>query len=394
MAEAPPKKQASERRKQQNRVAQKGYRERQKRRMQALERLLDVHQNCLEDSSNDFSSTTVIASENGLATQATSAAGTNPTTPSVLADSSSTAGSPGVYRGNEIHEPAAHQNAGSLMQFQPTQTSNLLLRERVLDQLMQEIDSVDETIYSRIISKEISINQIFQAGLRHVLTDLSHNPSSNVTPSMDGLETALRTDKILVPENSMQVHTHALPDIYANHLRLKQFTEVAALRASAEAIGLSFDVLTDPDAESPFYRESISKDAAETMVKEEFDNVVPHLRPTIAQIRYSHHPYLDALPFPTLRGRIIEACSLESPLFEEEDLCDDLEKGGLICWGSYLGGENGATGFGCPWDYRSWEAQPWFLKKWWFFIGGEQGELFQQTRWWHELRGDRLVAPW
>ncbi|KAL3443525.1 hypothetical protein BJX65DRAFT_198889 [Aspergillus insuetus] len=394
MAEAPPKKQASERRKQQNRVAQRGYRERQKRRMQALERLLDVHEHCLEDLESNESPSTAITSKTELDTQTNLPATDDSTTPSVLADSSSTTGNSEIHGPIAIYKRTTHQNVGLSMRAQCTQTSNLLLRQRVLDQLMQEIDSVGETVYNRIISNEIPISQVFQAGLRHILTEPSHNSPINDTSSVDGLETALRTDKILVPENSMQVHTHALPDIYTNHLRLKQFTAVAALRASAEAIGLSFEVLTDPDAESPFYRESISKDAAETMVKDEFDNVVPHLRPTIAQIRHSHHPYLDAMPFPTLRGRIIEACSLESPLTDEDELCDDMESGGLICWGSYLGDGNRATGSGCPWDYRSWEAQPWFLKKWWFFIGGEQGELFQQTRWWHELRGDRLVAPW
>ncbi|KAJ0421651.1 hypothetical protein BJY00DRAFT_311957 [Aspergillus carlsbadensis] len=300
MDEAPPKKQASERRKQQNRVAQKGYRERQKRRMQALERLLNVQEHCIEDLESKNSLPTAITLKSGLDSQATFPVGTNSTTSSTLADSSSATGNSEDYG-------AADQSAGSLMQSQRTQTSKSLLRKQVLDQVMQEIDGVDETVYSRIISNEISISQIVQAGLRQVLTNPPQNPppASNDTSSKGGLETTLRTDKILVPENSMQVHADALPDIYANHLRLKQFTAIAALRASAEAIGLSFEVLTDPDAESPFYRESISKDAAEMMIKDEFDNVVPHLRPTIAQIRHSHHPYLDALPFPTLRGRII-----------------------------------------------------------------------------------------
>jgi hypothetical protein len=260
---------------------------------------------------------------------------------------------------------------------------------------MQEIDSVDETVYNQIMSGEISISQIFRAGLIHVPARRPHNPLSNGTFLVDEPDPSLRTDRILVPENRMRVHAHALPNIYASNLRLKQFTTISALRASVESLGLTFDMLSNPDTESPFYRGSLSKDAAEMIIaKEKFDGVAPHLRPTIAQIRHRHHPYLDALPFPTLRERIIEACSLESPILDEEDLCDDLEKGGLICWGSYLGDGNLATGSGAPWDYRSWEAQPWFLRKWWFFIGGSQGELFQQTRWWHEMRGDRLVAPW
>jgi hypothetical protein len=260
---------------------------------------------------------------------------------------------------------------------------------------MQEIDNIDETAYNQIMSGEISISQIFRAGLRQAPTRPPQNPLSNDTFLIDEPNVPLRTDRILVPENRMRVHAHALPNAYANHLRLKQFTTISALRSSIESLGLTFSQLSNPDTESPFYRGPLSKDVAEmTITKERFDDVAPHLRPTIAQIRHRHHPYLDGLPFPTLRERIIDACSLESPILDEEDLCDDLEKGGLICWGSYLGDGNRATGSGAPWDYRSWEAQPWFLRKWWFFIGGSQGELFQQTRWWHEIRGDRLVAPW
>lgn len=268
-------------------------------------------------------------------------------------------------------------------------------RKKVLDQLMHEIDSVDETVYSQIVSGEISISHIFRAGLNQALAQPPQSPLSNGTLSADAPNPTLRTDRILVPENKLQVHAHALPDIYANHLRLKQFTTVSALRASAESVGLSFAKLSRSDTESPFYRGPLLQDAAKTIItKENFDDITPHLRPTVAQIRHRHHPYLDVLPFPTLRERIIEACSLESPLLDEEDLCDDLQKEGLICWGSYLGDGNRATGSGAPWDYRSWEAQPWFLKKWWFFVGGSHGELFQQTQWWHKMRGDRLVAPW
>jgi hypothetical protein len=259
-----------------------------------------------------------------------------------------------------------------------------------LNKLIQQIDSVDEAVYSRILSGEIPISEIFRAGC-DVPAQPPQNPPINGTLS----NPALRTDKILVPENKMRVYADALPDIYSNNLRLKQFTTVSALRASAESLGLTLGMLSSPDCESQFYRGPLLRDAAQMFITtEKFDHVVPHLRPTVAQVRHRHHPYLDVLPFPTLRERIIEACSIDSPILDEEDLCDDLQKDGLICWGSYLGDGNLATGSGAPWDYRSWEAQPWFLKKWWFFIGGSQGELFQQTRWWHQMRGDRLVAPW
>lgn len=81
-------------------------------------------------------------------------------------------------------------------------------------------------------------------------------------------------------------------------------------------------------------------------------------------------------------------------MIDEDELCDDLQKDGLICWGSTLGGGNDATGSGAPWDLRSWEAAPWFMKKWWILIGGKEGEIYQQTRWWCEMRGERACYPW
>lgn len=363
--------------------------------MQALERLLDAQDQCVENSVLDsFTSTTTLLGR-GLASQATPHAGLHSTSPPFASDASSRAGDSFASAALQTGQFPINQNDSLLLQAQSVDSPELPLRERVFGQLMRELDSVDEITYNQIMSGEISISQIFRAGLLHATTRPPHNPSSNATCLIDEPNVPLRTDRILVPENRTRIHAHALPSVYANNLRLKQFTTIAALRASIESLGLTFSMLSNPETESPFYRGPLSKDVAEMVIaKERFDGVAPHLRPTIAQIRHRHHPYLDGLPFPTLRERIIEACSLESPILDEEDLCDDLEKGGLICWGSYLGDENRATGSGAPWDFRSWEAQPWFLRKWWFFIGGSQGELFQQTRWWHEMRGDRLVPPW
>lgn len=359
--------------------------------MQALERLLNAENQCVQDSNLNGSTSTAAFPDSGLASQVTPQTGS----PSFVSDSSSGTGDLFASGDKQTGQSTINRNADSLNQAQSVDSPDLPLRERIFNQLMQEIDSIDETAYNQIMSGEISISQVFRAGLRHASTRPPQNLLCNDRFLLDEPNVPLRTDRILVPENRMRVHAHALPNVYANNLRLKQFTTISALRASIESLGLTFTMLSNPETESPFYRGVLSKDVAKMIItKERFDDVAPHLRPTIAQIRHRHHPYLDGLPFPTLRERIIEACSLESPILDEEDLCDDLEKGGLICWGSYLGDGNRATGSGAPWDFRSWEAQPWFLRKWWFFIGRSQGELFQQTRWWHEMRGDRLVAPW
>jgi hypothetical protein len=90
-----------------------------------------------------------------------------------------------------------------------------------------------------------------------------------------------------------------------------------------------------------------------------------------------------------LRERIIKLAYVEEePMIDEDELCQDLNNG-LVCWGSVLDGRNSTIGSGVPWDVRSWEAQPWFLKKWWIVIGGAEGEIYKQTQWWRQIRGER-----
>ena len=76
-------------------------------------------------------------------------------------------------------------------------------------------------------------------------------------------------------------------------------------------------------------------------------------------------------------------------MIDEDEICTDLENDGLICC---LGGGSAAVGSGTPWDIRSWEAQDWFMKKWWIVIGGAEGEVYKQTLWWREMRGERCYS--
>ena len=80
---------------------------------------------------------------------------------------------------------------------------------------------------------------------------------------------------------------------------------------------------------------------------------------------------------------------MKPPSINQGEFCADLENDGLICWASYTGPDNEVSGSSAPWDIRSWEAQPWFLKKWWLVFGDESG-IYQQSKWWHEFRGDHL----
>lgn len=267
---------------------------------------------------------------------------------------------------------------------------------QLLSFIVENIGGIDGHSARQIQAGEITLQDILRAGINSLqwnsrTTSVSSQDESS-TPN-EKMEVGLRTDKILMPINRMRVHANALPDVYSNHLRVKLFSTIAAIRANAELLGLTFEQIICPDTESPFYAGTYAGNL-HGQHGMDLQHLKQDLRPTRSQIKNSHHPYIDLIPCPTFRERCIEMISTEPPMIDEDDLCLDIENDGLICWGSYVGSKSEATGSGAPWDIRSWEAQPWFLKKWWLLVGGTEGKLFQQSRWWHELRGDRLPNPW
>jgi hypothetical protein len=138
---------------------------------------------------------------------------------------------------------------------------------------------------------------------------------------------------------------------------------------------------------SPFYRPR--PDSAEDIrsaVAKMSARVPEHLKPTPPQVLCPHHPYLDLLPFPILRARAIALTSRNPPLINLAELKSDILNDGLICWHT-SGSETGQ-----PWDMKSWEAAPWFLRKWSVLVGGEEEEVWKQTMWWRELRGEEKIS--
>jgi hypothetical protein len=241
----------------------------------------------------------------------------------------------------------------------------------------------------------IALEEKVKAGLR-ILAQQS--------PSMLQISTSAEEDnaaqsephahKILLLQNSNQNSGSSLPDIRLNNIRIKQFLYTTACAANAQVLGLSFEFEDCDTVESLFFRESISKEVAAVACSTDFQHLKTDLRPSPIQLIHRHHPWIDVLPFPTFRERVIKLAYSDPPMIDEDELCLDLLNDGLICWGSSMGGGNRTTGSGAPWDPRSWEAQSWFMKKWWIVIGGVEGEIYKQTEWWCELRGDRSCYPW
>ncbi|PGH09807.1 hypothetical protein GX51_00494 [Blastomyces parvus] len=183
-------------------------------------------------------------------------------------------------------------------------------------------------------------------------------------------------------------------DPYASNIRLATLCTVSALYTLGIHIGHTEDRMCTDRARSPFFWSSAASDLNTICTAQKvFSTLKPDLRPTIEQITVPHHPFVDILPFPTLRNNLIK---YQDKIDENEFFQDMLT--GLVCWGSGGIGKSDRQGStkpvstGTPWDSRSWEAKVWFLKKYWALLGGEDGELVRQSEWWRNLRGDNSPA--
>jgi Domain of unknown function (DUF3425) len=178
-------------------------------------------------------------------------------------------------------------------------------------------------------------------------------------------------------------------DPLANTLRLHQTTLCWAFYQNVLHIGLDESICAD-NSSSPFYRPEAAgeSDVLIQSVQNTFSCLKRDLRPTKEQITTPHPGYIDVLPFPEVRSRIIELLANDPPLFDEDEFWHDIENDALMCWGSIsLRPGNHSSPGGAPWDARSWEAKTWFLAKWSFVVGGEDGELSRSSSWWREMRG-------
>ncbi|KAG0647320.1 hypothetical protein D0Z07_6928 [Hyphodiscus hymeniophilus] len=175
---------------------------------------------------------------------------------------------------------------------------------------------------------------------------------------------------------------------YINNLTISRISYFASMFMNASMFGFDFGHYLDESSTSPLYDPELvmaTEQNVKTAVAMRYSGVAKDLRPVMAQVTKKHHPYLDVLPFPMFRQRAITAASTEPPLLDEDELCIDLMiKDGLVCWGS-PGGSAGMD-MGAPWDMRSWEAKPWFLKKWWWLIGDKDDDMRSGSQWWRMMK--------
>ncbi|KAK9238844.1 hypothetical protein V1525DRAFT_82375 [Lipomyces kononenkoae] len=97
------------------------------------------------------------------------------------------------------------------------------------------------------------------------------------------------------------------------------------------------------------------------------------LVPTKQQQVVPHKPYIDVLPWPSLRDRILNSLAA----INEPELIHDLILGDLKVWGS------------TPWDPAGWEVGPEFVRKWWFLL--DDG-IMHTTNFWRGQRGEEALV--
>lgn len=164
----------------------------------------------------------------------------------------------------------------------------------------------------------------------------------------------------------------SVPDV-KQVIYVRQNGLFGAVMENTLALGLlnGAQMIFSQDGTSPFNKDWIETkgDMQLSEIKTKFAATPRDLQPLDIQITFEHHVYLDVLPFPMFRDKALKALTCDPPLFDEDELCVDITvNAGLVVWGSQ-GNDQGMEA--CrPWDMRSWEPKPWFLRKYWYLCGG------------------------
>jgi hypothetical protein len=165
----------------------------------------------------------------------------------------------------------------------------------------------------------------------------------------------------------------SLPSPELNSIQLPECKIFSAILQNALALGIDLDFLmascTSPTQcyMSPWYRRDITPQHDLSLLISEAPLGIPdNLRPTIAQILIPHHVSLDLIPLPQFRDRAIMLGAALPHFFNLHELKTDIYGRGAL----FL--SKNATH---SWDWRCWEAQPWFLRKWSMAVDNGSREL-------------------
>jgi hypothetical protein len=355
---------ASEKRRAQNRAAQKTYREKRKKRLQELEEL---------------------AAAAGLVDKQ----GSPPEHESPNDPDSGDAASP-------IGFPFADTSTALMATFdvspfqQPYSKVLLPTEPRVYEVDRQ---SIEDHSFNNINNNDLlwpTLSGSPSTSLVQTASYSSFSDFSSTSPTGCHIISSSSSDTSGSDEVVVRSAAYLHSDPQINAIWFQTTAVYAAYLQNMLHLGIMVEDPCMDDLVSLFYTpqaiQSKDPDALVKIVQNNYSNVKPDLRPTRAQIMRKHPAYLDVLPFPELRDRLIELLTHDPPLMDEEEFLRDVEAGGVVCWGSTAAGGQGPAGCGAPWDARSGEAKTWFLNKWNWLIPDES-DLARNSAWWRTMRG-------
>lgn len=219
------------------------------------------------------------------------------------------------------------------------------------------------------------------------------------------------------PSSAASYRSAATANIYANNLRL---VGVSTIEASI-AVGLYLKItrsayINDHPSGFPGCCVALNSDtlgpksvgynffetyfAITPQLAEHIEPVMEQLKPSPAQMMNPHPCYLDCIVFPYFRDQTVQA-SIQG-ILDHEQLFLDIFHGGLVCWGGASDLANSRRSRkrqmkdNVAWNPRSWEAKKWFLRKYSWLTGTEEEEerrgdangIWKGSRWWWNMRGD------
>jgi hypothetical protein len=164
-----------------------------------------------------------------------------------------------------------------------------------------------------------------------------------------------------------------LPSPYSNTLDISRSRTLAACLHNAHSMGFAISDVIKPSCIAPsmFYRPHRPEDDLTSLfasASASNPRMPENLRPTLQQVLHPHPAFLDLIPIPGFRSKVILASVRRGwddvgigglNLFE---LKRDIFQDGLSWQGPDIYGDKSKKIE--PWDMMSWEASGWFVRKW------------------------------
>ncbi|KAF2116444.1 hypothetical protein BDV96DRAFT_599162 [Lophiotrema nucula] len=367
-AKKPYKRKLTDKRRLQNRSAQRTYRQKRKERLEYLEKAVAGTQPASGDTAPGSRSTASPSSPNEDAIDTSSA----------IEDLQLT-----FRTGDRIFVDYSWETAPPVSAAHPGLDGDILLRPMPANELLTALAQSRQIEELPVLQLRKDLGLENEAGVNDLLEQASAKQLGARDVILAGLRAIMSQEQEATQlasqtfQRSGALSGHFIPsisNIMTNgvFLRHQKFAEVIA--ENSRLIGLTMEQMVRPYCPSPWYT------PLPTIQDVPTSTVPPDLHPTPSQRRLPHHPFFDLIPIPWFRERVIALMAIDPPVFDRFDLKKDILRGGMVCWKSR------ARDSGQPWDRRSWEVEPWFAEKWGWLIE-EQGKVEQQSKWWRALRG-------